>query len=488
MDVISKRLKQHFFNSFKEFDEEYFSSVSPKPLQKPELGNVNDLLVRDLGLEANFLKNRETFNLLSGSNIPSNITPISLVYSGHQFGVWAGQLGDGRAITLGELSVDGDLWDIQLKGAGTTPYSRLGDGRAVLRSSVREYLCSEAMHALGIPTTRALCIFNSKTPVYREYTENAAVICRLARSHIRFGSFEHFHHRGEKSAVKNLAQYVIQRHFSDWNNCESNYKKLFRFAVLNTARTIAKWQAIGFCHGVMNTDNMSILGDTIDYGPFGFLDEYTPSFICNQSDHQGRYSFQNQPKIGLWNLNALALAFSTLIPDTELVETLNEYQPEYEKVYTRLMADKFGLEHAPSKKLKIIERLLEPLATNKIDYCIFFRSLSNYKLAGENTPIRDMFLCLGDFYKWSADYNKLLQHEIVSEEVRRKKMLDVNPKYILRNHMAQEAITLAECGDFSLVTDLLHLLQHPYDENSAMSKYALRPPKWASTISISCSS
>tara|TARA_A100001015_G_scaffold175660_1_gene195404 strand:+ start:2681 stop:4147 length:1467 start_codon:yes stop_codon:yes gene_type:complete len=488
VDVISNRLEQHFFNSFLELDEEYFNCVSPAALQEPKLGNVNNLLARDLGLDANFLNNRKTFDLLSGSDVPGDLMPISLVYSGHQFGVWAGQLGDGRAITLGELLVDGELWDIQLKGAGTTPYSRFGDGRAVLRSSIREYLCSEAMHALGVPTTRALCIFNSKTPVYRESTESAAVICRVAKSHIRFGSFEHFHHRGEQSAVRNLACYVIERHFPEWNSGESNYEKLFRCVVVNTARTIAKWQAIGFTHGVMNTDNMSILGDTLDYGPFGFLNEYQPSFVCNHSDHQGRYSFQNQPKIGLWNLNALAVAFSTLISNTELVECLKEYQPEYETMYTLLMAEKLGLEHISSKKLKTIERLLELLTINKIDYCIFFRSLCGYKLEGENTFIRDMFLHSKDFDKWSYEYNKLLKHETVCEEMRHKKMLKVNPKYTLRNHMAQEAIILAESGDFSLVTDLLHLLQNPYDEHPSMSRYALTPPNWASTISISCSS
>tara|TARA_B100001093_G_C26852695_1_gene1025849 strand:+ start:542 stop:2008 length:1467 start_codon:yes stop_codon:yes gene_type:complete len=488
LDLISSRLEQHFFNSFFELDEEYFSSVSPTALKEPKVGNINNLLAKDLGLDENFLENNQTFDLLTGSDIPRDMMPISLVYSGHQFGVWAGQLGDGRAITLGELSVDGELWDIQLKGAGTTPYSRFGDGRAVLRSSIREYLCSEAMHALGIPTTRALCIFNSKTPVYRESKENAAVICRVARSHIRFGSFEHFHHRREQSAVKNLARYVIERHFSKWKSDESNYKKLFRFVVVNTARTIAKWQAIGFSHGVMNTDNMSILGDTLDYGPFGFLDEYKPKFVCNHSDHQGRYSFQNQPRIGLWNLNALAVAFSSLVPHTELVECLKEYQPEYENVYTRLMAEKLGLEHTSSKRLSNIERLLEPLEKNKIDYCIFFRSLSDYKLTGENNYIKDMFLYSKDFDKWSYEYNKLLKHETVSEEIRHEKMLRVNPKYILRNHMAQEAIILAESGDFSLVTDLLHLLQSPYDEHPSMSRYALNPPNWASTISISCSS
>ena len=267
--------------------------------------SINRALARQLGIDPEQLNSPEMLQIMSANTAPAQAQPIALVYSGHQFGVWAGQLGDGRATTLGELEHQGKLWDIQLKGAGTTPYSRFADGRAVLRSSIREYLCSEAMHGLGIATTRALCLVDSKTPVYREDVEPGATVCRVAESHIRFGSFEHFHYRNQPEAVKALADYVIDRHFPDWANSEEKYYLMLENCVLKTAKMIAQWQSVGFNHGVMNTDNMSILGDTIDYGPFGFLDNYDPEHICNHSDTNGRYSFKNQPSIGLWNLNAL---------------------------------------------------------------------------------------------------------------------------------------------------------------------------------------
>jgi uncharacterized protein YdiU (UPF0061 family) len=424
---------------------------------------------------------------MSGSHF-DDTNSISLVYSGHQFGHWAGQLGDGRAITLGELPVgeSSELWDIQLKGAGKTPYSRFGDGRAVLRSSIREYLCSEAMHGLGIATTRALCLAKGETGVVRETIEPAAIVCRVARSHIRFGHFEHFHYGNNPQAVKQLADYLIGRHFSEWSDNPKRYYLLLQSSVLSTAKTIAQWQSVGFCHGVMNTDNMSILGDTIDYGPFGFLDTYDPGFICNHSDHQGRYSFQNQPSVALWNLNALATCFSSLLDTSEITDCLQQYENEYLSHYRQIMAKKLGLlEYKPSDE-SLINQLLVMMANDRVDYTLFFRKLCDF--SEQNQSLRDYFIDRDKFDFWSRSYLLRLEAQDLSAEQRQQAMLKVNPAYVLRNYMAQEAIKAAENGDFSEVELLLTILKNPFITRPEADKYAGLPPDWASEITVSCSS
>lgn len=488
MSSLSERLKHHFLDHFGDSDCTYLSPVLAHALQDPHLVGVNEILASELQLDANFTQQTETLELLSGTRMANHIMPIAVVYSGHQFGVWAGQLGDGRAMTLGEISVADELWDIQLKGAGTTPYSRFGDGRAVLRSSIREYLCSEAMHALKIPTTRALSLFDSSTPVYRETVESAAILCRVARSHIRFGTFEHFYHRGQFDACKDVADYVLARHFSSWQKNDDRYLRLFRHVVTRTANTIAQWQAVGFAHGVMNTDNMSILGDTLDYGPFGFVETYNPDFICNHSDERGRYAFKNQPTIGLWNLNALATAFSALIPSQQLIEALQTYEGEYQSVYRQLMGAKLGLTNMIECDDALIDQLLACLRTHKIDYCLFFRALCDYEVNTENTQIRDLFNTAADFDNWARQYDERLKREQTGNTERRNHMRSVNPKYILRNYMAQQAITTAEQGDYSQVAYLLKLLQRPFDEHPDAQRFADHPPPWASELSVSCSS
>ena len=352
------RLSQNFFDHFKSSGNLFYSSVVPQPIDNPAWVSCNFDLADSLGISADELQDPSNLLLMSGSHF-DDTNSISLVYSGHQFGQWAGQLGDGRAITLGELPVgeSSELWDIQLKGAGKTPYSRFGDGRAVLRSSIREYLCSEAMHGLGIATTRALCLTTGETGVVRETIEPAAIVCRVARSHIRFGHFEHFHYSNNPQLVKQLADYLIGRHFCEWSDNPKRYYLLLQSCVLGTAKTIAQWQSVGFCHGVMNTDNMSILGDTIDYGPFGFLDTYDPGFICNHSDHQGRYSFQNQPSVALWNLNALATCFSSLLDTSEITDCLQQYENEYLSHYRQIMAKKLGLMEYTQSDEQLINQL-----------------------------------------------------------------------------------------------------------------------------------
>jgi uncharacterized protein YdiU (UPF0061 family) len=424
---------------------------------------------------------------MSGSHF-DDTNSISLVYSGHQFGQWAGQLGDGRAITLGELPVgeSSELWDIQLKGAGKTPYSRFGDGRAVLRSSIREYLCSEAMHGLGIATTRALCLTTGETGVVRETIEPAAIVCRVARSHIRFGHFEHFHYSNNPQSVKQLADYLIGRHFCEWSDNPKRYYLLLQSCVLGTAKTIAQWQSVGFCHGVMNTDNMSILGDTIDYGPFGFLDTYDPGFICNHSDHQGRYSFQNQPSVALWNLNALATCFSSLLDTSEITDCLQQYENEYLSHYRQIMAKKLGLLEYTQSDESLINQLLVMMANDRVDYTLFFRKLCDF--SEQNQSIRDYFIDRDKFDLWSMDYLLRVKAQDLGDEQRKQAMQQVNPAYVLRNYMAQDAIKAAENGDFSEVELLLTILKDPFVSRPEAEKYAGLPPDWASEITVSCSS
>ena len=491
MTLFIDRLQHTFFDQFREQGDQHFSPVMPSRLDDPVMVSSNALLAEELGIDAAELDSPELLELMGGSFMTANIKPIALVYSGHQFGVWAGQLGDGRAMTLGELPAadskgSEQLWDIQLKGAGPTPYSRFADGRAVLRSSIREYLCSEAMHGLGIATTRALCLLDSKTQVYREEIESGASVCRVAKSHIRFGSFEHFHYRNQPEAVKAMADYVIERNCPQWADADNKYYLMFENCVFKTARMIAQWQSVGFNHGVMNTDNMSIIGDTIDYGPFGFLDAYDPEHICNHSDNQGRYSFKNQPSIGLWNLNALATSLTSLISNDDLIDALKQYEPEYLKQYRQIMTEKLGLEEYQPEDETLINQLMELLQSNNVDYTIFFRSLSHYSDA--NQSVRDQFIDREGFDQWAQNYSARLAKQSISDESRQQKMNAINPKYVLRNYMAQAAIEAAQQGDYTEVNLLLNVLQSPCDEHPEAEKYAGLPPDWAEKLSVSCSS
>jgi len=488
---LTAKLHHSFFDTFKDRGDLHFSPVVPSRLDQPTKVSSNSLLATQLGIDPAALESQTMLDLVSGNFGTANIKPIALVYSGHQFGVWAGQLGDGRAMTLGELPVTGadgktELWDIQLKGAGPTPYSRFADGRAVLRSSIREYLCSEAMHGLGIASTRALYLLDSKTRIYREDVESGAIVCRVARSHIRFGSFEHFHYRNQPEGVAALADYVIDRHFPEWAAEHNRYLKLFTQTVENTAKMIAQWQAIGFSHGVMNTDNMSILGDTLDYGPFGFLDSYNPNFICNHSDSHGRYSFKNQPSVGLWNLNALATSLMSLLSSDELIAVLKTYEPHYLTQYRALMAAKLGLLEYRDDDEQLLNSLLELLQKNAVDYSLFFRQLCTFSAADQS--VRDHFIDRDAFDLWAEQYLQRLVQQPLTDQQRCAQMLRTNPKYVLRNYMAQAAIEKAQQGDYSEVNLLLRVLQNPFDEHPEAEKYAGLPPDWADHISVSCSS
>jgi hypothetical protein len=488
MTLFIDRLQHTFFDQFREQGDLHFSPVLPARLDDPVMVSSNKLLAEELGIDPAELATSEMLEIMGGNFMTANIKPIALVYSGHQFGVWAGQLGDGRAMTLGELPA-GDssaIWDIQLKGAGPTPYSRFADGRAVLRSSIREYLCSEAMHGLGIATTRALCLVDSKSQVYREEIESGATVCRVAQSHIRFGSFEHFHYRNQPESVKALADYVIQRNFPEWAEADNKYYLMFKNCVMKTAKMIAQWQSVGFNHGVMNTDNMSIIGDTIDYGPFGFLDTYDPDHICNHSDTNGRYSFKNQPSVGLWNLNALATSLTSLIDNEDLISALKQYEPEFLDQFRHIMAGKIGLEEYRHDDEQLINQLLGLLQINNVDYSIFFRALSAF--SDDNQSIRDQFVDREGFDAWAEKYSTRLAQQNLTDQQRQQSMNALNPKYVLRNYIAQAAIDAAKQGDYSEVHLMLNVLQSPFEEHPPAEKYAGLPPNWADQLSVSCSS
>jgi len=420
--------------------------------------------------------------------------PISTVYSGHQFGVWAGQLGDGRAILLGDIGGQ----ELQLKGAGKTRFSRMGDGRAVLRSSIREFLCSEAMHALGIPTTRALSIAGSDLPVLRETLETAAVCARLAPSFIRVGHFEHFAATENHARLKELADLLISNHYPEALESDDPYLQLFKSICARNAKLVAQWQAVGFCHGVLNSDNISALGLTIDYGPFGFLDQFQIDHICNHSDQGGRYAYHRQPQIMHWNMACLASAMIPLLElqhcekeaQEKLRVALEEFPVIYAQTWQDLFRKKLGLITSQDGDIALIERLLQLMHDSKVDFTNFFRSLGAIKMGVsiEQIILRNDFINRELIDRWFGDYIVRLQSESSNDHDRQKAMNLVNPKFVLRNHLAQIAIERAQKKDFSEITKLLEILSRPFDEQPDHASYALAPPANLDAVEVSCSS
>lgn len=482
-----------FDNSFAQLGDRFYSRVAPAPFAAPHyLVSVNDDAAHLLDLDPREAQRAEFVDYFTGQRALPGSDPLAMLYAGHQFGVYVSQLGDGRALLLGEVrNGRGEKWDVQIKGSGPTPYSRGGDGRAVLRSSIREYLCSEAMHGLGIPTTRALCLIGSDAPVYRETMESGAMLVRLSPSHVRFGSFEVFFHRDQHEPLQILADHVIAQHYPTLMELPDRYPRFLREVVLRTARLMAQWQAVGFAHGVMNTDNMSVLGLTLDYGPFGFLDAFDANFICNHSDHQGRYAFGQQPQIGLWNLTCLAQALTPLMPIEAARETLGLYESAYVTHYIELMCAKLGLRQSGSIAVPLITDLLDLLGANHIDYTRFFRALCDFdsNAGAHNAPLRDMFIDRAAFDRWADDYRLRLRAERSIDEERRLCMQRTNPKYVLRNYLAQIAIARAsDERDYTEIDRLLRLLRDPCAEHPGMEAYAAAPPDWASSIEVSCSS
>ncbi|WP_416232836.1 protein adenylyltransferase SelO [Comamonas aquatica] len=478
----------------------FLTHLPPTPLPAPAWVAHSEEVAQLVGLPPGFMPSETALQAFSGNTVLPGSQPYASVYSGHQFGVWAGQLGDGRALHLGETTAG---WELQLKGAGRTPYSRGGDGRAVLRSSIREFLCSEAMHALGIPTTRALCLTASHAPVHRETMETAAVVTRAAPSFIRFGHFEHFAARDMQTELRALADYVIDRYDPDcrqgWSgqDAEGNtlhgnaYAALLHAIGQRTATLLAHWQAVGFCHGVMNTDNMSVLGLTIDYGPFQFLDGFDPGHICNHSDHQGRYAFNKQPQIAYWNLFCLGQALLPLIEDQDVtVAALEAYRPAFSQAFRTLVCRKLGLPGAElqheAAATATIGQLLELLAAQRVDHSIFWRRLSLSAQDGDPERTRELFLDTEAFDRWLLTYQELSTQ--MGQAPDADLMLHTNPAFVLRNHVGELAIRAAQQGDFSVVQSLHQVLRTPFDDHPAHRAWADFPPDWASSIAISCSS
>ncbi|HIE1341996.1 TPA: protein adenylyltransferase SelO [Serratia marcescens] len=466
----------------------FYTALNPTPLKDARLLYHSEPLARELGLDESWFTQDKT-PIWAGETLLPGMQPLAQVYSGHQFGVWAGQLGDGRGILLGQqVLADGSHRDWHLKGAGLTPYSRMGDGRAVLRSVVREFLASEALHHLGIPTTRALTIVTSQQPVYREQPERGAMLLRVAESHVRFGHFEHFYYRKQPEQVRQLADFVIARHWPQLQDQADRYLLWFTDVVERTARLIAHWQTVGFAHGVMNTDNMSILGITIDYGPYGFLDDYQPGYICNHSDHQGRYAFDNQLAVALWNLHRLAQTLSGLMTAEQLQQALAAYEPALMRAYGEQMRAKLGFFTPTAQDNDVLTGLLSLMAQERRDYTRTFRLLSETEQQQAQSPLRDEFIDRAAFDAWYQQYRQRLQQEQVSDAERQRAMKAVNPRLILRNYLAQQAIEDAEKDDVGRLQRLHQALLRPFDDAPEYDDLAALPPDWGKHLEISCSS
>ena len=474
---------------FAELGPAFSTPVAPTSLLAPHWVAYDVAVGARLGLPTGWWQSENYCRAFSGTE-PCG-TPHASVYAGHQFGVWAGQLGDGRALTLGTLAG----WEVQLKGAGRTPFSRGGDGRAVLRSSIREFLACGAMRGLGIPTTEALCLLGSPAPVRRETLETAAVVTRTARSFLRFGHFEYFSYLGSAAMLGPLVAHAALHCDADlqaqanrhWNG--NLAAALLAHVTRSSAELVAQWQAVGFCHGVLNTDNMGILGITLDYGPFQFMDAFDPGHICNHTDVQGRYAFDQQPDIVHWNLHALAQA---LLPELEskdqAMQALAPYATHFATTYQGLMARKLGCAADAPALPGLLDTLLSLLADQAVDYTIFWRRLSHWvaKHDPADRTVVDLFVHPAPAQEWLTRYVAALPD--ADWKARSERMLAVNPLYVLRNHIAETAIRAAQTGDFSSAMRVQKILATPCVEQPDSEDLAGFPPAWADQLAISCSS
>lgn len=500
-------------NGRRQVSKACFSYVTPKKTAKPELIHVSSEMLAAIGLSKDEAKSEEFLKVFTGNKVLLNTNPYAMCYAGHQFGNWAGQLGDGRAINLAEVEHEGKSWALQLKGAGETPYSRTADGLAVLRSSIREYLCSEAMYHLGVPTTRALSLALSGDKVMRDVMydgnpeyEKGAIVCRVAPSFLRFGSYEIFAAREDFDTLKTLVDYTIKYHYSYLGApSKETYLQFLHEVVDRSLEMVIHWQRVGFVHGVMNTDNMSILGLTIDYGPYGWLEGYDHGWTPNTTDSSHkRYRYGTQPQIVLWNLYKLANALYPLIEETEpLVAILNTYQERVDVAYCEMMKSKLGLTLKSANDSDLITALEIVLQRSETDMTLFFRVLANFKKDGSVDAVD---LIKKAFYvpdeikgaievewkQWFSKYIIRLQKETRSDVKRKEAMNAVNPKYVLRNYMAQLAIDAADEGNYELIDELFQLLKQPYDEQPENEKWFEKRPDWARNkvgcSMLSCSS
>jgi uncharacterized protein YdiU (UPF0061 family) len=501
-------------NEIRQVKNTLFSYVNPTKPSHPELIHASEEVAELVGISKEEIQSEEFLNTFSGKDILPGTQPYAMCYAGHQFGNWAGQLGDGRAINLTEIENNNQFYTLQLKGAGKTPYSRTADGLAVLRSSIREYLCAEAMHYLGVPTTRSLSLILSGDQVLRDILyngnqayEKGAVVCRVAPSFIRFGSFEMLTARNELKNLKEFVEFTIKHYFPEiTGEPKEQYLQFFKKVADTTREMILHWQRVGFVHGVMNTDNMSIHGITIDYGPYGWLENYDPNWTPNTTDSQNRrYRFGNQPQVAQWNLYQLANALYSLINEAEPLEKiLDSFINDYEENYKNMFLSKLGLFTSSETDDEIIQGIEEILQLSETDMTIFFRNLSQIKKSDSveqafekieyafYLPEEIKGEILDAWQKWLSVYLRRLKLETLSDEERTAKMNLINPKYVLRNYMAQLAIDEADKGDYFLVDELFQLLKNPYDEQPESEKWFAKRPDWARSkvgcSMLSCSS
>jgi uncharacterized protein YdiU (UPF0061 family) len=491
-----------------------WSRVEPRPVSQPRVAAWSREMAERLGFDASDVASEAFAQVFGGNALLQGMEPFAANYGGHQFGHWAGQLGDGRAITLGEVvNAAGERWELQLKGAGPTPYSRSADGRAVLRSSVREFLCSEAMHHLGVPTTRALSLVVTGEQVVRDMfydghprEEPGAIVCRAAPSFIRFGNFELPYSRGEVDLLRQLADFCIRRDYPELADAgiddQQRYGRWFTQVCERTAIMIAHWMRVGFVHGVMNTDNMSILGLTIDYGPYGWIDNFDPDWTPNTTDAHGRrYRFGWQPKIAFWNLTRLAEALSPLFEGTERLQAgLERYSETFVAADRDNIARKFGFAECRDGDVELMRDLHALLQEAEVDMTIFFRALADVELdAPSLAPMADAFYDEAKrsasepgFQDWLARYVARVRDDALAGEARRTRMRGSNPRYVLRNYLAQQAIDRAESGDYAGIDELLEVMRRPYEDQPGREAYAARRPDWARDRAgcsmLSCSS
>ena len=479
-------------SAYTRLPERLFARVEPTPVSAPALVRLNRPLALQLGLDSDMLESPAGVEVLSGNRLPENSEPLAMAYAGHQFGNFVPSLGDGRAILLGEVQDhSGILRDLQLKGAGRTPFSRMGDGRAGLPSVMREYLASEAMAGLGIPSQRALALTTTGEPVYREEVEPGALLTRVASSHVRFGTFQYFLYRGDPEALRALADHVVERHYPDLSghpDGKARWLALLERVTARTADLVADWMLVGFIHGVMNTDNMSIVGETIDFGPFGFMDSYHPETVFSSIDQGGRYAFNQQPGIAGWNLARFA---ETLLPlmkegeegEDELVESaqqaLKAFGPRFSSRYQAGLLRKLGLERAREGDPELAGELLSLMAQQGADYTLAFRRLSALRAGdtGEDEPLRELFAEPRALDAWLERWRARLEEESAGDAARRRAMEAVNPAFVLRNHHAQRVIDAAvRDRDFAPFHELVEVLGSPFEDQPGREHWS-RPPR-----------
>ena len=477
-----------FFNRYSQFPGQFYTRVTPSALLEPELIHYNQVLIEQLNLS---LTTQELLETVSGNQLPEGCDPLAQKYTGHQFGYYNPDLGDGRGLLIGQtLDANQQLWDLHLKGAGQTPYSRRGDGRAVLRSTIREYLGSEALHALGVATTRSLAICRNHEQVRREIMEPRAGYIRVAKTHIRFGHFEWLAQQQDTVSLGLLADYVIETVYPDLAHLalEDKYGELLTRICENTALMIADWQAIGFCHGVMNTDNMSVAGETFDFGPYAFMDDFKIHYVCNHSDTEGRYAYSQQPNIGLWNCQILAAAFSNLISEQQLEDAINAYVETYNRAYLTKMRHKIGLLENIEGDRELVGDLLILMDQSDLDFQHFFLNLAQFEteqacLDGLNVPNSKAWRL------WLERYFIRRRLELNPEQCVQR-ITEHTPKFILRNYINQAVIEAAEKGDYSLFETVFEAIQTPYEVHPGLPSFFYEAPQHVDqkSIALSCSS